>query len=287
MIKNIIELIRVKQWTKNGFLFLPAFFGKALLERENIMLLGIGFILFSLLSSSIYILNDYFDRKSDALHPVKKFRPLASGKIPVSLGLSLCIALCVISFVGAFMLNANFFIVLFIYFLTNITYSLGAKNFALVDIFLVSLGFVYRVIAGGILVNVVISKWLFMITFLLSLFLVVAKRRDDVILAEKSDYVRKASKKYNLVFINNALVLISSLLLMSYIIYTFMVNHMGENNYLIFSTSIFVILGVLRYYQIIFVENNSSNPSELLLKDRILQGVIVIWLVLFSLALYV
>ena len=285
----ILQLLRIKHWIKNLFLFLPAFFGGVLIYEDNIISLLLSFFLFSLMSSSIYIINDIQDIEEDRNHPTKATRPIASSRISISLAKIIFIFLVIISLTGSFILNQSFFYVVLIYFITNIVYSLGAKDYAILDIVLVSLGFLYRVIAGGIIASVVLSKWLFLLTFLLALFIVLAKRRDDILInnREKDIVVRKVSKKYNIEFINFSIIMVSSLMIVCYIMYTILGNDFSkQNNFFVFSSSFFVVIGTLRYYQIIFVENNSGSPISLFYEDKFLQLTLICWVSTFILSIY-
>jgi 4-hydroxybenzoate polyprenyltransferase len=274
---------------KNFFVFIPAFFAGTLLHYENMLLLAQGFASFCLVASSIYILNDYRDIEVDRQHPVKKNRPLASGSVSPSVALVLMVILMGGSLVWSWFLLPNFFYLVVLYLIVNIAYSLGLKNLSLVDIFLVSSGFLIRTIAGGVLIGVFISQWLIIMVFLLSLLMAFAKRRDDLVLASESGKVlRKSSAQYTVEYINTCLSLIAGIIMVSYIMYTLSEDvrqRIGENY--LYITSLFVFAGLLRYLQIALVNNDSGSPTRILLTDRFIQVVIVGWILVFIVVLYV
>jgi decaprenyl-phosphate phosphoribosyltransferase len=204
-----IQLIRPKDWAKNLFLFIPVFFAGKIFDYHTIMELLGGFVCFSLVASSIYIINDYRDIEDDKIHPLKKLRPLAAGTVSKISAVIICIAFLVIGFILAWFIRDKFLFVLLIYFLLNLGYSFGLKSIPILDIFIVAIGFVLRVKAGAVIAFIGLSEWLVIMVFLLALFMALAKRRDDVLLKLSSGTdMRKAVKGYNLEFINVALSLI-------------------------------------------------------------------------------
>jgi len=279
--KQIIKLLRPHQYIKNLFIFAPLFFSFQTSEENKVASL-IAFIVFSLLASSIYILNDYMDIQEDKKHPIKKFRPLASGTITKQFGIFLFLFLSISSLVGAFIYNKLLFIVLIIYFLLNIIYSLKLKHISIVDIFIISTGFVLRLYAGSTVTGIYLSHWIIIMTFLLALFLALAKRRDDVLLSQDGKETRKNIDGYNLEFVNTAMTLMSAVIIVSYILYTISdeIIEKFHTNYL-FCTTFFVMLGILRYMQITFVEQQSGSPTKIVIKDRFLQFSIISWLISF------
>jgi 4-hydroxybenzoate polyprenyltransferase len=287
-VASVLSLIRVKQWVKNLFLFIPLFFAGSLFEIHQIAIVLLGAFAFCMVASGIYIINDYQDRNIDRLHPKKKFRPIASGEIsPVTAWI------LVVLFAGsglflASQLDMNFFYITSIYFIINLGYSYGLKNIPIVDLFIVSSGFLLRVYAGGILASIEITHWLSLMILLLSLFLIVAKRRDDLIIQSSTgEVVRKSSQAYNLEFINSCLTLISAVTVVAYIMYTVSpeVTERFNSDYL-FITTIFVIAGVMRYLQITFVEKKSGSPTTVLLKDKFIMFTIIGWVLSFYIIIY-
>ncbi len=286
---SYIMLMRPHHWIKNLFLFLPLFFGGEVFNVEKIISTSIGFFAFSFIASSIYILNDYMDIESDRLHPEKCNRPLASGAVSKPAALVFFI-LCFAAGVGiALTIKAKFLFVLMLYFILNLGYSLGLKNISILDVIILSLGFVFRVKAGGVITYIAVSQWLMIMIFLLSFFMAVAKRRDDVLIKLRNGGdMRKAIKGYNLEFLNVVLSLLSAIIIVAYIMYTISPEVMDRwKTYRMYYTAIFVIAGLLRYLQITFVESNTGSPTGLLYKDKFLQATLVFWIISFYIIIYV
>lgn len=279
--KNIIKLLRPHQYIKNLFIFAPLLFSFHFMLNDVINTF-IVFILFSLIASSIYVLNDYMDIEEDKQHPKKKFRPLASGKVSKNSAKILFLLLSVISLISAYFLNTNLFLVLIIYFILNVAYSLKLKHITIVDIFIIATGFVLRLFAGASVIENQLSMWIIIMTFLLALFLAVAKRRDDVVLASQGKETRKNIDGYNLEFVNAVMVFMSGVIVVAYILYTVSEEVIRRlNSEYLYLTSFFVILGIMRYMQITFVEQNSGSPTKIVLKDKFLKITILLWLASF------
>lgn len=278
---NIIKLLRPHQYIKNLFVFAPLFFSFNFV-LDDVINTFIVFILFSLIASSIYVLNDYMDIEEDKQHPKKKFRPLASGKVSKNSAKILFLLLSVISLISAYFLNTNLFLVLIIYFILNVAYSLKLKHITIVDIFIIATGFVLRLFAGASVIENQLSMWIIIMTFLLALFLAVAKRRDDVVLASQGKETRKNIDGYNLEFVNAVMVFMSGVIVVAYILYTVSEEVIRRlNSEYLYLTSFFVILGIMRYMQITFVEQNSGSPTKIVLKDKFLKITILLWLASF------
>jgi decaprenyl-phosphate phosphoribosyltransferase len=284
----VVQLIRVRQWVKNLFLFIPVFFAGTLFNFQQIEVLGLGFLSFCLVASSIYIINDYQDRHLDKLHPKKRLRPIASGEISTPIAWALIIIFAASGLLIASQLQNAFFYITLVYFLINVGYSLGLKNIPIVDLFIVASGFLLRVYAGGVLSSVEITHWLSLMVLLLSLFLIVAKRRDDLVIQLKTgEVVRKSSQAYNLEFVNSCLTLVSAVTVVAYIMYTVSpeVTERFNSDYL-FITTIFVIAGIMRYLQITFVEKKSGSPTTILFKDKFILFTVVSWVISFYIIIY-
>lgn len=285
---EIIKLLRINQWTKNSFIFAPLFFSGHLLDIEMILVCLVAFALFSFNASSIYIINDLKDVEKDKLHPVKKNRPFAKGTVSKNLGFILFILFSLSSLVLAFIFNTNFFFVLLFYFVMNIIYSMGLKKVSLVDILIISVGFVLRVTAGGVVTGIEISQWLYIMTFLIALFIAFAKRRDDVLIEmQTGEQMRKSISGYNLEFITSAISILCGVLIVSYLLYvtSFEITERFKGKPVFIST-IFVIVGILRYLQITLVEKNSGSPTKILAKDRFIQFIIAGWVLFFAFIIY-
>ncbi|MEA2071989.1 MAG: UbiA prenyltransferase family protein [Campylobacterota bacterium] len=279
--KDIITLLRPHQYVKNLFIFAPLIFAFNF-SQEALLNATIAFVLFSVLASAVYILNDYLDIEEDKKHPTKKDRPLASGAILPSTANLLFLALSSLVFLVAFNINVELFTVLLSYFMLNIAYSLKLKHIAIVDIFIIATGFVLRLFAGSLATQTPLSMWIIIITFLLAIFLALAKRRDDVLLSLAGKETRKNIDGYNLEFVNATMVLMAGVVIVSYLQYTVsieVITRLGNDK--LFLTTFFVILAIFRYMQVTFVEENSSSPTKIVLKDRFIQVSILLWLVSF------
>lgn len=285
--KTAIKLLRVKQWVKNAFVFLPAFFGGVFFEVDSITLL-LGFFAFSLLASSIYIINDLKDAESDKRHPSKRNRPIASGKIkPLQALIIAAILFLASGFTAIFFLPSSSWFILALYFTVNVLYSFYLKHLAIVDLILVASGFVFRIIVGSLIASVQLSYWLLLMTFLFSLFIVIAKRRDDFTTTDSTPYLlRKVNKYYNISFLNTAISIVSTLMMVCYVMYTFNSNYFEGKNYYALISSVLVIVGLLRYFQAIFVEEKGGSPTDFAFKDRFIQVVLLLWLAIFAYLIY-
>lgn len=273
----LFKLLRIHQWVKNSFLFAPLFFAFNF-EVEKVLALVLGFLVFSLAASAIYILNDYHDIAEDRDHPVKMHRPLASGAVSKRSAVILMGILASVSFCGARALSVEFFLVLLVYVTLNIAYTFKFKHISILDISIIAAGFILRIYAGATLANITLSMWIILVTFLLALFLALAKRRDDCLLALDGKKTRKNIDGYNLEMVNAAMTLMAGVTVVGYIMYTVspeVTHRLGTDK--LYLTSIFVIIGILRYMQSTFVEQNSGSPTRLVLKDRFLQMVIISW----------
>jgi decaprenyl-phosphate phosphoribosyltransferase len=286
--KAYIQLIRPKDWAKNLFLFIPLFFAGQFFNGNLLLQLLQGFLCFSLVASSIYIINDYRDIEDDKIHPVKRTRPLASGTVSKPFGILIALLFLVAGFTGAWLIRDKFVFILAIYFLLNLAYSFGLKNIPILDIIIIAIGFVLRVKAGAVIAKVGLSEWLTIMVFLLALFMAIAKRRDDVLLKISSgNDMRKAVKGYNLDFINTALSLICAVMIVAYFMYTTSPEIIERlQTYRLYYTCLFVLAGIFRYLQLIYVQQESQSPTNILYKDRFIQVTILLWVISFYMILY-
>lgn len=285
---SYIKLLRPKDWAKNFFLFIPLFFAGEIFEAEKIIEVFFGFLAFSAIASSVYILNDYRDIEDDRKHPVKSKRPLASGAVSKSSALLIAGILIITGFTIAFMIRDKFLFVLGIYFLINIGYSFGLKNISILDIILLAIGFVLRVKAGSVISYIALSEWVVIMVFLLALFMAIGKRRDDLILKIKSGVdMRKSVKGYSLELLNVLLSLICAVIIVAYFMYTMSPETMAKlGTYRLYYTCLFVMAGIMRYLQIIFVSADSGSPTKILYKDRFVQIVLILWIASFIAIIY-
>ena len=293
MIKDILRLIRPKQWIKNMFVFIPMFFAGELFDLHSLYLCAVTFLAYSLMASSIYCYNDIVDADADRRHPVKCHRPVASGAVSVRLAYTLMAFLAVLSVAVVLLLPpevmANVLAVVLFYYLLNLSYCSKLKQYAIVDVCIVAFGFVLRILAGGFACEVTPSNWLVIMTFLLTLFMSFAKRRDDVLrMNETGEPPRKNTVRYNLTFINQAITITASVTLVCYIMYTVSpeVTERFDTPYL-YLTFVFVLLGLLRYIQIAVVDKKSGDPTKVILHDHFSQMIVVAWVLSFLLMIYV
>ena len=290
--KNLIRLIRPHQWVKNLVVLLPVFFGGALLHIESVYAGLVTALCFSFAASSIYCLNDIVDVDDDRRHPVKCHRPLASGAISIAQGYILMFLMFILSMLSTFLLRHNQLetasVILF-YWILNIAYCLKLKQYAIIDVCVVSFGFVLRILAGGYATSIHLSKWIVLMTFLLMLFLSFAKRRDDVVRMNETGHApRQNTIRYNLTFINQAITITASVTLVCYIMYTVSPETIQNfhTDYL-YLTSVFVLVGLLRYIQIAVVDKRSGDPTKVMLHDRFMQFVVLAFGLAFLFIIYV
>ena len=290
--KNIIRLIRPHQWVKNLVVLLPVFFGGALLHIESVYAGLVTALCFSFAASSIYCLNDIVDVDDDRQHPIKCHRPMASGAISITQGYTLMFLMFVLSMLSTFLLcqsQLETASVILFYWLLNIAYCLKLKQYAIIDVCVVSFGFVLRILAGGYATSIHLSKWIVLMTFLLMLFLSFAKRRDDVVRMNETGHApRQNTIRYNLTFINQAITITSSVTLVCYIMYTVSPETIQNfhTDYL-YLTSVFVLVGLLRYIQIAVVDKRSGDPTKVMLHDRFMQFVVLAFGLAFLFIIYV
>ena len=290
--KNIVILLRPQQWLKNGFIFIPLFFDNKLMDWYCLYSAVLAFFAYSFAASGIYCLNDLIDVEADKRHPKKCKRPIAAGVISKAQAL-LLVALCLgVAFAIASMLEGNaqwkVIGVLGVYIVMNIAYCLKLKQMAIVDVFIIAVGFVLRIFVGGFATGVVLSQWIVLMTFLLALFLAFAKRRDDVVIYEDTGVLaRKNVNRYNLPFMNQVIGVVSSITMVCYIMYTVdpeVIARMGSRY--VYLTSVFVLAGIIRYLQLTIVDVKSGSPTKVLMKDRFVQCSIIGWIITFVLIIY-
>ena len=290
-IRHIIKVARPTHWIKNIFVFLPIFFGGALLNTTEVVAAALTFMSFSLAASAIYCLNDIIDVDADRAHPVKCKRPIASGAITIPQAYGMMTVSLLISIVLMFLLpegHAKSILVIIAYFVINVAYCLRLKEYAIIDVCIIASGFVLRILAGGYATGVHLSKWIVLMTFLLTLFLAFAKRRDDVLRMNTTGRApRKNTSRYNLTFINQAITITGSVMVVCYVMYTvspeIIAQFATDKLYL---TSILVILAILRYLQISVVDEKSGDPVKVAFSDRATQLILLAWMLSFLIIIY-
>ena len=285
--RNYLKLIRVEQYIKNAFVFAPLFFDSQFLNLDNLINVILAFLCFCTISSSVYIFNDYFDINEDKNHPQKRYRPLASGSISIQNGLVLMLILMISSITVSYLISVELFLVIISYLALNFLYSKWLKHIAILDVNIIAVGFILRIVAGSVVSDVVPSIWILLITYLLALFLGISKRRTDVILAENGNDVRKNIEGYNLIFIDVILGILASIIIVSYIFYCISPEvQLHYHSKLLYVSIIFVVNGIFRYLKLVFVDQSTYSPTQIVLNDRFIQFTILGWLLLMSYLLY-
>lgn len=291
-LKPLIHLLRPEQWTKNLFIFLPMFFNGQMYNVSMLVSCTIAFVAFSLAASSIYCFNDVFDVVLDKLHPEKCKRPIASGRISsksayiiavICLGLSIGI---MILFGGT--TRYTIMILIAFYYIMNIAYSLRLKQYAIIDVIIISIGFVLRLFVGKEATGIWLSEWIIIMTFLLALFLAFSKRRDDVISYQKTGILpRKNTNQYSLELMNQIITIIATITIVAYLMYTLSPDVTARfNSQYVYATTVFVLAGIIRYLQLTTVKELSGNPTKIFLRDRFIQCCIAGWFILFCIIIY-
>ena len=288
-----IKLLRVEQWVKNLFVFLPLFFSGNITNADLVLKSLAAFVVFSLAASFIYILNDYSDVESDRRHPEKCNRPIASGAISKSTAIAfmfivLAAALLLLA-VSQFCLGISvgkFSSVILFYVLLNVAYTFHLKHVAIIDVSIIATGFVLRVLAGGYISGIPISQWAILLTFVLALVLAFGKRRGELINAQISGRTRKALDGYNVQFADIALSISVTLAIISYLMFTVQPEVQERFGSRIFYTFIFVVFAFMRYLQQTLVHNKTESPTKIIYKDRYIQVTLAMWFATFLLLIY-
>ena len=288
MLLPLLKTMRPRQWTKNGFVFVALFFDGKLLQADSLLPTVGAFILLCLMSSAVYIMNDLADIESDRQHPIKKNRPLAAGKLDPQLAVIVAILFAVGSLVAGLLLNLSFGLVLLGYLVSQIAYSFWLKHVVLLDISIVTAGFVLRIAAGVTVIDVQrFSPWLYLFGGFLALFMVLGKRRHElVLLGENAGNHRAILKEYNIDLIDRLLGIVTTSAVVSYSLYTFLAEGLPENH-LMMLTIPFVLYGIFRYLYLIHVREMGGAPEEILLRDRSLQATLACFALVVFLTLYI
>ena len=290
---KFLTLLRVEQWVKNLFVFLPLFFSGNFLNTELFLKSCVAFVVFSLASSTIYIINDYADAESDRQHPDKKNRPIASGAISKKTALGIAtlligLIISIILFITAGLQQniGKFTIVILAYLGMNLAYTFRLKHVAIIDVCLISIGFVLRVMAGGYSTEIPISQWAILLTFVLALVLALGKRRGELINAQISGKTRRSLDGYNVQFADIALSISVTLAIISYLMFTVQPEVQNRFGNKIFYTFIFVVFAFLRYLQQTLDHNRTESPTKIIYKDRYIQATLILWVVSYFLLIY-
>lgn len=278
MLSSLLTTMRPKQWIKNGFLFFALVFDGKLFETEVLLDVIAGFAVFSLLASSVYLINDLSDLHADREHPVKRNRPIASGRLPENTAWTALAGLLILSLGGAYLLQPGFFILCLVYLISNLAYTFQLKHIAILDVILLAGFYVIRVGAGVSLVDVErFSPWLYVFTIFLALYLGIGKRRAELVLMDlNASNTRKVLEGYTIPFLDRLTTIVSGLAVMTYSLYTFSAPNLPDNHVMMLTIP-FVIYGIFRYLYLVEVKNSGEAPTEVLFTDRPLQICVVSW----------
>jgi 4-hydroxybenzoate polyprenyltransferase len=277
--KYLFFALRPKQWVKNLFIFLPLIFGKLLFVFPANLEAIIAFFLFSIIASVGYLLNDIIDAEKDRLHPIKSQRPIASKKISIRQAYCIAFILSAISFPFSFLLDVRFGYLVIIYFVFNLIYAKVLKNVVIIDVFCLGAFFLLRIIAGAIVTNLTLSHWILFMTGLLALFLGFIKRRQELeMLDEKKAPHRDVLERYSTYFIDQMIAVITSSIVVVYILYTVDSNTVAfiGTKHLIYSIP-FVYYGIFRHLYLIYKCNEDGDPTNILFIDHKMQINLALW----------
>lgn len=265
----LFATLRPKQWLKNAFVFAPAIFANELFDRGVLLRAAGAFAVFCAAASATYLLNDVLDREADRRHPTKKFRPIASGRVPVGLAVAAAVALAAVAVVAATFLGLPFAAVVVVYLVETVAYTLYLKHTVILDVMFLAAGFVLRVAGGAIAVNVPASEWLFLCTLLLALFLGFSKRRHEITLLESgASSHRRVLEHYSAELLDQMIVIVATSVILCYILYTIWPSTIEKfgSNHLVYTVP-FVIYGIFRYFYLIHQRQSGGDPTGALLTD--------------------
>ena len=278
MTKLILKAMRPKQWIKNLLIYAALVFDQQLFQLDPFLRPTAGFISFCLGASAIYLVNDLVDLEQDKLHPIKKNRPLASGRLDPRIAKVTIVVLLIISISIGFYLSLGFSAVLLTYLVLTLLYTFKLKHIPIIDVLILATGYVLRVTAGVTLITVArFSPWMYMCVTLLALFMGLGKRRAEMILmAQNANSSRRVLDGYTIPFVDQLIAIVSSTTIIAYALYTFSAENLPDNH-LMMLTIPFVIYGIFRYLYLIHVENKGGAPEELVLTDKPLMATGILW----------
>ncbi|MFH2035906.1 MAG: decaprenyl-phosphate phosphoribosyltransferase [Candidatus Zixiibacteriota bacterium] len=289
MVKDIIKLFRPSQWIKNSVVLAGLIFSGEAHISSQVLTAVYAMFAFCLLSSTVYALNDIIDRKRDRLHPLKKNRPIASGKVSLSTAVISMIIIGIAGLTIAYFINSAFLLISASYIVLNIFYTIKLKNLVIIDVMTIAGGFVLRAVGGAVAINVEISGWLLITTFVLALFLGLGKRRHELIYLESEAAAhRSILEKYSTYLLDQLIGVVTASTVITYLFYTLSpdVSQKLGTNYL-YITIPFVIYGIFRYLYLVHKEEKGGSPTRLLLTDLPLLMDVLLWLGSLIIILYI
>jgi 4-hydroxybenzoate polyprenyltransferase len=278
MLSALFRTMRPRQWPKNIFIFAALVFDKQLFITNSFLRTVAGFVLFCLISSAVYILNDLSDVEADREHPEKKNRPIASGKLPIGVAWVASILLVILAIGFGYLLSPAFAAVVVAYLLLNIAYSKWLKHILILDVLILATGFVLRVVAGVALIHVErFSPWLYVVMTLLSLYLGFGKRRAELaLLSEDAGTHRKVLHGYTIPLLDQYIMIVSGTTIVAYSFYTFSAPNVPANHSMMLTIP-FVVYAIFRYLYLVQVKHAGGAPEEILLSDRPFQIGLLLW----------
>ncbi len=278
-LKHLFISLRPQQWTKNFVVLAALIFAERLYHVPSLLRAGGAFVVFCMLSGAVYLVNDLADLEGDRRHPVKRSRPLPSGALSSSVALAAASFLALFGIAASFVIGGSFAAVAALYFVTMVGYSLALKNFVVLDVLVVAMGFVLRALAGAVAIGVAFSHWLLICTLLLALFLALAKRRQELtLLAEGAAQHRRILGEYSPYLLDQMIAVVTASTVVSYALYTLApetVSRFGTDR--LVWTLPFVLYGILRYLYLVHQKEVGGNPTEVLLNDRPILVTVALW----------
>lgn len=285
----LLQTMRPRQWPKNGFVFVALLFDRQLFQPDSLLRAILAFILLSLMSSAVYIMNDLIDIEADRQHPRKRFRPLPAGRLQPNIAAAAALIFAIGSLIAGFMLSIPFGLILLAYLVTQIAYTLWLKHMVLVDVSIIAAGFILRIAAGVTVIDPVqrFSPWLYIFGGFLALFMALGKRRHElVLLGEGAGNHRAILQEYNLELLDKLIGIVTTSAIVAFSLYTFLAEGLPDNH-LMMLTIPFVIYGMFRYLYLIHVRHEGGAPEEILLRDRPMQIALLLFGLLVVAALYI
>jgi len=272
----LLKQLRPKQWTKNLLIFAAPLFSFETINFSSFLDTLIGFFLLSFVSGCVYIVNDYADREADRNHPVKKYRPMASGALPPTLAIVFGVLLLIVSLAVSYLVNPLFTVLLLLYFAINVAYSFRLKHVVIIDIMIIAAGFVLRAIAGGLVIHVPFTPWFLLCTMLLSLFLAIGKRRHELhLLKNDKGSHRKVLEQYSFDLLDQMSSIVTTATIISYSLFTFT---SGRTVHLMWTVP-FVIYGMFRYLYLIHIEKKGGSPDRVLFEDYHIMCTVILYVI--------
>ena len=285
--QNLLVTARPRQWTKNAIIYLALFFSINLSWRPSdpselvakVATVSLAFVIFCLLSSAVYVVNDLVDVEKDREHPIKRHRPLASGALRPGVAIAFAGLVLVVCALASLLLHPYFALICAAYLIMQVGYSFRLKHVVLIDVFIIAVGFVMRAVAGAVVIGVPISPWLYVCTVLGALFLGFSKRRQEIVLLnDDAGRHRRILEEYSPKLLDEIIAVITSSTVMAYSLYTFSADNLPRNHAMMLTIP-FVLYGIFRYLYLVHQKNEGGSPEDVLLRDRPLLCDILLWLV--------